>query len=270
MDTEQLVQLITSRVLEQLQGNAVKASADSVKPKILALFTGGTIGLIEGMAAVRELSATADISAVMSAAAETVIGVQRLRDSLGAQCPIITGKDPFPGKILRAADLVLVPVMTLNTAGKIALTLTDSLPSLLIIEALLMGKPVIAARNAADPHDIWRRELGMGHGNPALNQALQSHLQKLEGFGVTLTDVRQLTQAVVKQNGSRPLPAATGSFAAAPVKEKTARRFLSAEDVKSVALAGQKTMHLEKGTMVTPLAWDIAREYGVELCLPEV
>lgn len=274
-DTEKLVQMITAQVLSRLNQPMAgqKNSSEQAKPafKALAVFTGGTIGLIEGLAAVREMAGwPAEITVVLSPAAEKVIGADRVKDSLGPLCPILTAADPYPGKILRAAHLMIVPVLTQNTMTKLALTLSDTLPSTLIMQALMMGKPVIAARNGADPQDNWRAKADMGQPAPGLMRVLQNNMRQVEAFGVQLADVRDLAAEARKVYKAYDKHAAQAAGGDSPGRREAAsqgggKTIISAETIKAAALEGCRSYQVGRGTILTPLARDIAREYGVEI-----
>ena len=274
MDTEQLVQMITEQVLARLSQQPAPAplKAPMEPSKIMVLFTGGTIGLVEGLAAVREIGGLpVEITVVLSTAAEKVIGTSRIKDSLGTQCPVLTGQEGYPRALLRAADVLVIPVLTQNTLSKVALTFADTTASTLIMQALMMGKPVIAARNAADPQDHWRIEAGMGKATPAFMRVLQQHLQQAESYGIQLLDVRELSGAVrnwydkrLQRQADQPAKATTGAAEAA-VAGHGRKTFISAEVIKAAALAGNKSYRVEAGAILTPLARDIARDCGLEL-----
>ena len=55
---------------------------------------------------------------------------------------------------LNSSDAVVVPVMTLNTASKVANGIADNAVTTMIMHALLGGKPVIAAKDACDPSGL--------------------------------------------------------------------------------------------------------------------
>lgn len=260
MEHENLVHYITAEVLRQFKQQEFPREPVLPACKIVAIFTGGTIGLEQ---AIRELrciqDSKAEITVVLSRAAEEIVGSKRIQDELGSGVTIVNSHCPYPGKKLREADVVLVPILTQNTAAKLAATLSDTLPTTLIMQALMMGKPVIAAPNAADPQDGWRLDK-MGKTGPALTQALQANLRKLENYGIRLVPVQELAGALktilgreIRQTEPQPLQQ--------PVKKGV----LDASAIKTAADSGEKKLFVAKGTIVTPLARDTAREHAIEL-----
>ncbi|VBB05304.1 flavoprotein [Lucifera butyrica] len=263
MEQETLVRRITAEVMRRLEQ---KANPDPKCPgrKIMAVVTGGTIGLEAGMVAMQELqSLPSQLSVILSPAAEKIVGSERIRNFLGQDIAILTAQDPYPGKMLREADLVIVPVLTQNTAAKLAYTLADTLPSILIIQALMFGKPVIAARNAADPRDEWRVRNGMGQGPAGLTRVLQENLNRIEGLGIQLVPIEQLAQRAqelllpkVKPENQR-------------LVRNGKRTLVDAAAIRLAAQTGAAEYQAPTGALITPLAWDEAREYGIEIVAKE-
>ena len=68
-------------------------------------------------------------------------------------------------KALKKARAVAVPMLSLNTLSKLSMLLADNTATNIVLHALLMGKPVVAARNGADPRDKGREGLGFHRGN---------------------------------------------------------------------------------------------------------
>lgn len=264
MDTDKLVEMITLEVMRRLGQPAAAPKTPERVPRVLVLFTGGTIGLEQGLEEVKKLQAfPASVSVVLSSAAEKIVGAERIRSQLGSQTAVITAQDPYPGKMLREADVVLVPVLTQNTAAKVALTLADSLVSTVMMQALMMGKTVVAAYNAADPRDGWREKANMGKAAPGLVRALQENLKKLEGFGIELVHVEQLAHAC------KPLLCKNHKAEVAARSERPSgkKEILDAAAIRLAASQGLKSLAVTPGTIVTPLARDVARECEVELIL---
>ncbi len=262
MGQEELIARITAEVMKRLAQTGPEVEAKTVG-KVLALITGGTIGLDTGLEQLQELqNAGLEISVVLSPAAERVVGTERVLKALGSQVRVITADMTFPGKELREAALVVVPVLTQNTAAKLAQTIADGLAPTLIMQAMLMGKPVVAAANAADPKDGWRIKAQMGKGAPALQQALRMNLKRLDEFGMTLVKVEELAAQCFQRIGL----AAGNSNEEKSAKTMSGKKVVvDAAMIQGVAATGQRQLRLASGALVTPLARDIARQQGIEL-----
>lgn len=241
-----LVERIVAEVLRRLGGRGKRA---------LALFCGGTIGAPEGRAEVKKLLAAGyTVRAVLTPSAERVLGEQWLRSELGDIEVITEASGQAPGAILKETDLTLVPVLTLNSAAKVAHGIADTLVTTLIMDSLLTGRPVFVARDACDPTHPVRAKLGMNRASSAYQALLAGNLARLTEFGVRLVAASELAAAVQGET-----PAVPTAPAAGPV---FSGRVLSRSDV-----AGWegKVLKVSAGTLVTPLARDLARDRGIEL-----
>lgn len=259
MDNEELVRRICAEVFQRLQ-SAQPPVSETAEPchKILAIITGGTIGLEQGLEELLTLQRLGGrLTVVLSEAARQVAGLERIRSKLGSGVNVITPGDPYPKEELRNSELVVVPVLTQNSAAKFAATIADTITASLLMQALLMGKPVIAAVNAADPKDPCRQQIKMNYASPALVQVLQGNLKKIETYGVHLVQVGRLAAEAQNYWAVPEKPAV-----AAGMQKKSV---IDAETVKAVAASGEKQLILVPGTIITPLARDVAREYGIEI-----
>lgn len=249
MDNEKLVQLVTAEIMRQL-GQVPLATHEKSTSRCrqaLAIFTGGTIGLEQSLVELQKIQALdIEVSVVLSVAAEQIVGANRIKEHLGSNINLLTIHSPYPGKLLREADIVIVPVLTKNTAAKLAYTLSDTLPSTLIMQALMLGKPVLAAMNAADPQCP-----------PPLSEALRQNLKKIESYGIDLVKVENLaasSQKILDLMVKKTLHTVQGK-----------KSVIDAETIKVVAGNGLSSITVSKCTIITPLARDVAREYGIEI-----
>ncbi|MBP2654446.1 MAG: flavoprotein [Firmicutes bacterium] len=257
MQQENLVEFITQEVLRQLKGKGTDGGGRRL-PKILALFSGGTIGLEAGLRALAEIQGyPAEVAVILSVAAEKVIGISRIREQLGNDVFVVTAQDQYPGNILREADVVVMPVLTKNTAAKLARTISDTMLTTLVLQALLLGKPVIMASNAANPREYARIEAGTDQAPTGLVRVLEENLKRVEGLGVRLVDVAFIA-AEIKKNLGRAQDSV--SIAGSAIKV-----LIDAAAVKAALTCGDRRITIPKGAIITPLAVDRARELGVEL-----
>lgn len=268
MEDEQLVQLVTAEVMRRLGRlpQNIQQQPPRKKVRALVIFTGGTIGLEQSFYELKELQqADFEFSVVLSVAAEQIISIARVQAELGREIPIITSAAPYPGKRLREAELIIVPVLTQNTAAKLASTQADNLCTTLIMQALMMGKPVIAATNAADPNDTVRSQLGMGKASPRLMQALRSNLQTLDLYGMKLVVVNNLARASREIQNRLDKEVQTKAVSDKAVK----RTVLTATAVQAAYSNGKKQLAVPQGMIITPLAFDVARDCHIELVRDE-
>lgn len=255
MEDKALIEQIVAEVLKRLKQRQKKA---------LVLFSGGTMGAQAGLEALYQLQEQGwSLQVVLTPAAERALSVRAITDRLPG-VSILTEENGWPpGPLLKEHHLILVPVLTINTAAKIAVGMADNLVTTLILEGLLMGKAVLAAQDACQLDNPARGKLGMNQGTEALRERLANNLKLLDAYGIQLVPANQLAAAATRLVESFP-----GEIKAAVAKEQLPPpaifkgRVLSRSDIASW---GQQQINVSPGTVITPLAWDLARERGLQI-----
>jgi len=257
-----MIQEITERVLRRL---TQRPDATGDRGEILCVFTAATVGFSEALRQIRGLIQDGfKLRLVFSPHAEQLLASTLKRELDGL--PHVSMIEPATWlKVLKKARAVAVPLLSLNTLSKLSMLLADNTATNIVLHALLMGKPVVAARNGADPRDKGREGLGFHRGNPSLNQAIFQRLQTAEDYGCILTDVGQIRETLkfvllnerppkVKYsvNTSMPLAPAAGS----------PKRFITAAEVLFAWRTGTN-LNAGSGSAMTPLARELAGRHGV-------
>ncbi|MGA7876947.1 MAG: flavoprotein [Desulfoferrobacter sp.] len=261
---EEQVQRLVAEVIKRV---AVRLGADGDRGLIIAVFTGATVEFDESVQQLRQLILQGyRIQFALSKAAEGLYG-QVLRDQL----------EGFPHSdrvdstkwlsALHDARAVVVPLLSVNTLSKLALLMPDNVPTNIVLHALFMGKPVIAARNGVDPHSEGRKKLGFHQGTAALNAAVRDRLVTLSDYGCRLTDVRKLGEAVKSLLELKHPLHLKQSITSGPPRPLTniRQKVITAAQVTHAHRAGLG-LQISSGCLVTPLARDLASRLGVVLC----
>ena len=256
--TENELQSIVAEVLRRLTKRLGTYHSDS---RLIAVFTGATVGFEEAIEQVRQLLLDGfQVRVVFSPAAEHILG-GIVRRSL----------DGFPNvnfdlvrawlSCLNEAHAVVVPMLSLSTVSKLASLIADNTASNILLHALCMGKPLVLARDGADPDGEGRDELGFHRANPVLKQAMRDRLQTAASYGAILTDACRLAETVRSVLTARAVP----SDSPPPARPATFQgRILTAADVRT-ARQGRVELILDPAVRITPLARDMARQLGVSL-----
>lgn len=248
MTTEELIQRITAEVLKQLQPTAAAEPAPQrTGPRVLLLYTGGDQWLNEAVALASELAAAgAQIKSVCTPSGEALLGPERL-ERLAAAGELLTNPTEMAVyKAVHWAEVVAVPILTQNTAAKVALGIRDSLSSNLLAAAIMMGRKVLVCPDSAVPRSAPPRYRAM----------LTGHIDQLRTFGVATMPVADMARACL---GS-PAPQASP-----PAKAPSARRLVTAAEVEAAIRSGQQQLLIPRAAIVTPLAADLCREHGISL-----
>ncbi len=253
---EALIAQIVARVMALLN------SRQAVAPRrnVLAIFSGASAGQQEGLEAIRQLAAAGhNVTAVLSGAGRYLVGEERAQ-SAGASRVI--GPDTWVcvPELVREADLVLIPALSMNLAAHLALGLLDSLPSTLVIGALLAGKPVVAVRDGADPAGSGGQVFGANNAAPALRARLAGNLKTLASYGIELVGQGEFLAAVqrhVQGRGISPSPVV------GPNQPHVAAGILTHADLAN--LEPGAVLHLAPGTRLTPLAYETVARLGITI-----
>jgi hypothetical protein len=261
MEIEALVRQVVAQVLKQLEQKSDQPSAGEPRGKILAVVTGGYLGAADSFSAIRKLIEEGfAVDVVLSHAASSVHPPDTLQGQLSGARVRLAAEVEHPYSLVQKYDLVIVAILTKFTAAKTVLLLTDTFPAAAIIDALWLGKPVIAASDSAELE-----------GAPApLEAAARGNLDRLAGLGVKLVRARNLADAAF-QCLSVGQPAQPGWRKTVTTKETPyggrvtsgSRRLITALEIRE-ALTGSGRIPA-KDALVTPLARELARDLGVEL-----
>ena len=259
---EDQVQRIVAEVIRRL---VARLGGDGSRGTVVTVFTAATAAFNE---AVRQVGAlTIDgyrVQLLFSQAAEQLFG-RAVRDRLTG-FPHVGSVEPAKWlSALKEADAVIVPLLSVNTVSKLSLLIADNVIHNLILHALFMGKPVIAARNGADPTGRGREELGFHKGTPALRQALMQRLQTLTDYGCYLTDVQGLRDTLnVVLAGTKASLAVQPDQTSHPSNSTLNRlgKVVTAADILNAHRLGAN-LSIASATLITPLARDLAMHYRV-------
>jgi hypothetical protein len=261
---EEDLQQIVAEVIRRL---ALRLGADGSRGMVIAVFTGATAEFNESIQQVRYLILTGySVQLVFSQAAENLFA-QAVRDQLAGFPHVGSVKPSEWLSDLKESHAVVVPLLSVNTVSKLSMLIADSLINNLILHALFMGKPVIAARNGTDPTGRGREELGFHKGTPALRQALAERLQILTAYGCHLCDVKDLKNTLNDHlTGSKYAMALTPDQPSDPSRSTLnhSGKLVTAADIRHAHRLGAN-LSISPSTLMTPLARDLAMHYGVAL-----
>lgn len=241
INPDQLRDVVTRLITELL------ADSPAPRPRVLALFSGASIGFTQAIESLHRLGGRADIGVTQTTAAKHILdqaAIERLTES-----------HPDHGLVVEH-DILVIPTLTVNLAGKVVHGVGDCLASNVTAEFIMAGKPVVAARNAADPDDVNKSAL-FPTMPPGYAEMLRANLSTLESFGVRLVDASELDRAVL---------AVAGQGVGLDTSKATVEvpdRLVTAATIKGLT-AGTEVL-LAKGAQVTALARDAAASAGITI-----
>jgi hypothetical protein len=262
---QRVLYLIAQRINEQ----------NPDKEYVMVVFTGATAGFVHAFTAVEELMLSGlEVRIVLSDSAERIYGdIIKKRLLSWPTASLSSGERWFCE--LKGAKGVIVPMLSVSALSKVSRLMADSLTTNLILQALFMGKPVVAAIDGCEPGNSDRQKLGLDSGTPALQQALGQLLIRLNDFGCSLVrchdlgwmSKRLLTGMEDRSEGKKKpenvLPVRQDS------QEIAVSSPLSAKMVDSAlvrqALRENRIVKIDQGGVITPLALELAQKYGLQI-----
>ena len=151
-------------------------------------------------------------------------------------------------ELIHSMEAVVLPVFRLEVVSRTALLLSDIPASAAAIAAVMQGIPVLAWA-----HEVDQVKRASGRLPGPFLSLFHQHLRNVEGMGIQVLE----TAALVSRLGVRV--AAPASAAG------KGRDVITVSDLEAAARAGQKFLQLVPGTIVTPLARDMAAQMGIEV-----
>lgn len=265
MNLKEIIEETIKDVIIEEIVNEVLYRLENLPPKALVIFTGGSIGFEESIKQINALERDGwEIKILLSQSAESLYTKEFVKGSLNSEdVEIYTESDSKDmNDYYSDIDKVIVPVLTMNTAAKIALGIGDNLVTNVLAHCLMRNIPIIAADNACDPLNKERVRLGMGKGNLHYINTKKNHLKTLVSYGIKLVSAKELYDVTVenvkKENNKDDNPVKTQV-----VHDK---RVLTRADI-AAAFHANEDLILETKTIITPAAKDTARTLGVKIII---
>jgi hypothetical protein len=262
-------EVISKMVREALQEKGLlKPPAENSPPKrihrerktpaVLNVFHPGVRKLEEALEQVRMIEGIAARSATFTVnSARSWVCGDDVREKTGSKCILDTVQPDGLEKALQKADILVLPTFCFKTAAKVARLIGDDQESNIVLSALVQDKPVLAANDGFT--------LLNSLANKGIRSEIQQILSKLESYGMVLCQTDQLAAAFQKiiSGGSKSTSAESNKGSGTPAAPE--RSLITARDVRIAADDNQRTLRLARGGLITPLAKDQAREYGVRI-----
>ena len=255
IEKEKLINMVLAEIAKQSQNDK------TVSKKILAVFSGGMIGLDDVLKQMQQLQQKGyQIEAVLTPNGKTVIGKEKLQYSLGP-ISIYDDSQDFNKliNIMAESDAVLIPVMTINTAAKVVNGIADNLATTLIMISLLSGKPVIGVRDACDLRHLRRDGMGHNKAAQAYQAMLASNVERLNDYGMELCGAQDLVSTVRRSLGNQTIVHSREK----ECQQVFEKQILSVADLPNTSCK----ISVSPRTIITPAAKDVIKERGIEVII---
>ena len=181
---DMLIQKIVDEVIRRIKNQPKKA---------VVFFTGATIGFKESMDSLLKLQKDGwQLKVVLSDDGMKVLNPVAIQKELNLDVIYHSGNIKSQKELYGSADMFVIATMSVNTAAKLAVGITDTVLLSLINHGFMAGTPVVAAVNACNPDDPQRASLGMGKSSPKYREMLINNIETLREFGMKLVSGKDL------------------------------------------------------------------------------
>jgi len=179
-----LIQKVVDEVIRRIKNQPKKA---------VVLFTGATIGFRQAMDSLLKLQKDGwQLKVVLSDDGMRVLDPEAIKKELNLDVIYYSCNIKSQKELYESADMMIVGSMSVNTAAKLAVGITDTVLLSLINHGFMAGIPVVAAKDACNPDDPKRAKLGMGKSPEKYRQMLHGNINVLREFGMQLVNAEDL------------------------------------------------------------------------------
>ena len=257
MDIDLLTQIIEAEVrkaLSEPEQSSNPPPQQVEREKVLAVFTSGCACQKTALNQIEQLiGADYDVTVVLSPIAVELM-TEQVEKIKGIGAVLTEGFAADISNMVETAELILVPLLSRTAAAKLALGIADELALIVVMQELITGKSIIAARDAADPQGANCPFLATENTPPALTQLAKNYLKTLENFGIKLVDASQLADVVMNKPRTY----------SHQIADKTGKTLITQSVIANLS-EDIKTLTIPNPAIITPLAYDCAKERGIEI-----
>jgi glycosyltransferase involved in cell wall biosynthesis len=257
------VRRIVKKVVEEMeivsQHNAEKNTKLSTTggPKVLIVFHAGVGKLDEAMKQVRLIQESAERSSIFTEeSARSWVCGEDVKKQTGARCILDTVKPEGLEKVLDKADVLVLPTFCFKTGAKVASLICDDHESGIVLSALAQGKTVLASRDGF----LISESLV----NRKIREEIDRILGKLEGYGMVFSPTDHLSDVFQKVAFASGKPMSEEKRPQDSGNEPVLR-IVTARDIDAAVNEKKGSIHVAARGLVTPLARDLAKEYGISI-----
>ena len=203
--SNEMIQKITEEVLKNLNQNqhipqaqkSIRAQSSirksdsslSLKSTALILLCGGNREIPEVLRQIEKVTQShSNIFIVMTHAATKIIGIPEIRKASEGGTIITEYSAEYFDDILSSCDVIYVPILSLNTAAKVAALNADTIGTITMVFGLMYGKPVIAAKDS-----IYCCQITPENIPSVMKNRINDIIGQLNGMGIKMVDIFHLT-----------------------------------------------------------------------------
>lgn len=233
---------VTNNVLESISNKLINNSLSSSRDKALVLINGSNIDISEQINFIQNLKKDYDVSLGFSFMAERLVDTNRIIDLI-KPIRIYKEEDIFNLKsIIEWHSILIAPNITVNTLSKVSSGMIDGFVPNLIWSYLYFGKKVYISFESV------RNYMGVKSKSKEISNMIENHIDNVLKMGAI-----EIGTGAIKST-SKLIDSDKNSD----------KKLITEKDILKFDKS-QKVLVLNKGTLITPLAKDKAREFGISI-----
>jgi hypothetical protein len=233
-------------------GSVNHSSNRALGPKFLVIFTGSNVGLnkrLEELVKLRERGCSFDVA--YSGSALQILDTASINSYLKPDSTYGPDDRLIYERIIDSVQGIIAPVVTQNTAVKLALGIQDDFIPMILWRSLWLDKPIFMDIEGVLKH------IGEMAKRPALEKVMIEYGQKLKSMGVKFIDNGNYIDEITKSF--------FGNKEASYGDNKAIDKMvLTEKDVRENNL-NTKEIIVPIKAIVTPSAYDAAKERGIKI-----
>ena len=245
---------ITSNVLEDISKRLRGDSFTGNKDKALIVFNGSNIELDQKIENIKKLKNNGiTVSIAFSFMAERLLDTQKIIHSL-SPLNVYREEDIFKLKnISKDYSLIIGPNITMNTLSKVSLGMIDSFIPNLIWTFIYQGKKVYLDFTSV------RNYLGEETKNKEILNITEKYIDTIKKMGVIEINGENPFESIIKSHKDSQIDSQTNINKSSQNLDN--KKVIIERDI--INLTPNNRLTLPKGTIITPLAKDKAKEKNI-------
>lgn len=238
LNFDEIVNVIVKEVLKRID-----CELYIEKRNILVIYEEGIIDFKESLKSIKTLIKNGwKVKVLISQNAIITLDHGLIKDELKIEDIFVEGKVEDLECLKKDINRIMIPNLTINSAAKISLGISDTLPTQIISWGIIENIPIIAAE---DNCNLKNNYMPLSYENMVLE-----HLSKIQDYGIILTNSQNLYKEVTNYNkGHRGIEN---------------KKLITEQDV-IYAKKNSNQITVLKDTIITELAKDTALNMGVNI-----
>lgn len=264
MDVREIVESVTREILQSIKME--RQSAPS-RPKVLFIFCDHSAheSFIDQLIRLQNQGIDHDML-FLDGETSSWLGMQRVESS-GTSRLIATDEEaPAPLELPMDYDGIVIPEIDLDNAARVALGLKGSIKAEIVYSALLLNKFVLMGKDVSGIKRSDRRCLKTVSLTNGYKKRFEAYMETIQELGVEFRVQNELAEGIIEKF-ARNIGAicAEGTDQSAEETLTFSGKLMSASWVRSQTFWPDCNLILQKGVIVSPLAYDLLKEKGIEV-----